>query len=245
MISGNNSKVREAVLIRDMAADDRPREKAIKAGVKSLTNAELMAILFGTGIPGKSVVTLSDEILRDNDHHLSKVARLTIKDFINRYKGIGQAKAISILAALELGARAAADAATISHPQITCSSTAVDVMRPHLNNLPHEEFWIMLLSQAGKVQREICVSRGGLASTAVDVKIILKHAIENYASAIILFHNHPSGTLKPSAQDDMLTRKICIGAKAIDVRVNDHIIVTDGGFYSYHDNGRMPVVNEL
>ena len=227
-------------LIRDMALDQRPREKALRHGIKSLTDAELLAILFGTGLRGKSVLQLSDEILADNGHHISKVARLSIRDFMNRYKGIGEAKAISVLAALELGNRSVADAASISHPTINSAEAAVDVMKHHFSNLPHEEFWIMLLSQAGKVLREICVSRGGISVTAVDVKIILKHAIENYASAMILFHNHPSGTLKPSVQDDNLTKRICNGASAIDVRVNDHIIVTDGGFYSYHTHGRMP-----
>ena len=228
------------ILIRDMAEDQRPREKALRHGIKSLSNAELMAILFGTGMRGKSVITLSEEILRDNDNHLSRVARLSVKDFMNRYKGVGMAKAISILAALELGSRSAADAASITLPVINSSKIAVEVMRHHFERLPHEEFWIMLLSQAGKVIREVCVSRGGISLTAVDVKLILKSAIENYASAMILFHNHPSGALKPSPQDDALTRKICEAARLLDIRVNDHIIITDGAHYSYHDNGLMP-----
>ncbi len=228
------------ILIRDMAEDQRPREKALRHGIKSLSNAELMAILFGTGMRGKSVITLSEEILRDNDNHLSREARLSVKDFMNRYKGVGMAKAISILAALELGSRSAADAASITQPVINSSKIAVEVMRHHFERLPHEEFWIMLLSQAGKVIREVCVSRGGISLTAVDVKLILKSAIENYASAMILFHNHPSGALKPSPQDDALTRKICEAARLLDIRVNDHIIITDGAHYSYHDNGLMP-----
>ena len=150
------------------------------------------------------------------------------------------AKAISILAALELGSRSAADAASITQPVINSSKIAVEVMRHHFERLPHEEFWVMLLSQAGKVIREVCVSRGGISLTAVDVKLILKSAIENYASAMILFHNHPSGALKPSPQDDALTRKICEAARLLDIRVNDHIIITDGAHYSYHDNGLMP-----
>lgn len=220
------------ILIRDMAEDQRPREKALRHGIKSLSNAELMAILFGTGMRGKSVITLSEEILRDNDNHLSRVARLSVKDFMNRYKGVGMAKAISILAALELGSRSAADAASITQPVINSSKIAVEVMRHHFERLPHEEFWVMLLSQAGKVIREVCVSRGGISLTAVDVKLILKSAIENYASAMILFHNHPSGALKPSPQDDALTRKICEAARLLDIRVNDHIIITDGAHYS-------------
>lgn len=230
------------ILIRDMAQDDRPREKAIKNGIKSLSNTELMAILFGTGIKGKSVLRLCEEILADNDNHISNVARLSIADFTRRYKGVGQAKAICILAALELGARSAEDFFMRDNPVINSSQKAVDAMRRNMAGLPHEEFWIMLLSQAGKIIRNVCVSRGGVSMTAVDIKIVLKSAIENLASAMILFHNHPSGSLTPSAQDDNLTRRICEGARAIDIRVNDHIIINDGGgFYSYHDNGRLPV----
>ncbi len=226
-----------AILIRDMAADDRPREKALKHGIKSLTDAELMAIIFSTGIQGKSVLTLCQEILADNDNHISKLHKLSILDITNRYKGIGKAKAISILAALELGSRSAQDALRINHPTITNAEVAYKLMRPHFVSLPHEEFWVLLMSQAGKPLREVCVSRGGIAMTAVDVKIVLKQAIECYASSMILFHNHPSGTLTPSPQDDNLTKRICTGASAIDVRVNDHIIVTDAGYYSYRDHG--------
>jgi len=227
------------MLIRDMQSEDRPREKAAKYGIKYLTDAELMALIFSTGLKGKSVIQLSNEILADNDNHLSKIARLSISDFLKRYKGIGPAKAITLLAALEIGSRAAADAASLSSPVVTSSETAVSLMRRHLNNLPYAEFWVMLLSQAGKVLREVNVSRGGVAATAVDVRIIMKHAIDNYASAMILFHNHPSGTMRPSAQDDALTKKIIDAARLFDIRVNDHIIVTDGGYYSYHDDAHI------
>lgn len=226
-------------MIRDMRCDDRPREKAAKFGIKSLTDGELMAILFSTGIKGKSVVQLSNEILADNDNHLSRIARLSLADFLKRYKGIGPAKAITLLAALEIGSRAAADAASMSSPVVASSETAVSIMRPHFNNLPHEEFWVMLLSHAGKVIREVLVGRGGVAATAVDVKIIMKNALDNYAAAMILFHNHPSGTLRPSTQDDALTQKVAAAARLFDIRVNDHIIVTDGGYYSYHDNAHI------
>lgn len=226
-------------LIREMAADDRPREKAMRLGIKSLTDTELMAILFGTGIRGKSVVELSNEILADNEGHLSNIARLSVRDFLRRYKGIGPAKAISLLAALEIGARSAADAAMIQRPVVTGAEVAVSLMRRHLNGLPYEEFWVMLLSQSGKVIREVNISRGGVSATMVDVKVVFKHALENYTSAMILFHNHPSGTLEPSAQDDALTRRIADAAKLLDIRVNDHIIVTDGGYYSYHNEGRI------
>lgn len=230
-----------SILIRDMAEDERPREKALKSGIKSLTNTELMAILFGTGIRGKSVLRLCEEILADNDNHISNVARLSISDFTRRYKGVGQAKAISILAALELGSRASEDFFMKDNPTINTAQKAVEAIKRNFAGLPHEEFWVMLLSQSGKVIRNVCVSRGGVSMTAVDIKIVLKSAIENLASAMILFHNHPSGNLNPSIQDDNLTKRICDGAKAIDIRVNDHIIINDGGdFYSYHDHKRLP-----
>lgn len=236
----NDTTQSQGMLIRDMTDEQRPRERAMKYGVKSLSTTELMAIIFGTGVSGKSVIQLSDEILADNDGHISKVARLTVKDLLQRYKGIGPAKAIALLAALEVGARAAADAALISDPQIRTSAQAADVMRPHFRGLTQEEFWIMLLNQAGRVIREINISRGGLTATAVDVKVIMRHALEHYATAMILFHNHPSGNLSPSPQDDHLTRHIVEAAKLFDIRVNDHIIITDGSYYSYNDNGHMP-----
>lgn len=227
------------ILIRDMAADERPREKMLHHGPKALSDAELMAIIFSTGMKGKSVIQLSQEILADNQGHLSRVARLSVQDFLNRYKGIGQAKAITLLAALEMGARAAADAAKVENPVIRDSLTAYELMRHRLERLDHEEMWVMLLSQAGKSLRETCVGRGGVAATYTDVKLIMKPAIEHLASAIILFHNHPSGNLRPSTQDDNLTEKIKKAAALLDIRLNDHIIITDSGYYSYNDEGRL------
>ena len=218
------------ILIKDMAESDRPREKAIKHGIKSLSDAELMAIIFSTGMKGKSVIQMSEEILFDNNHHLSVVARLSVKDLVNRYKGMGDAKAVSLLAALELGARSAADAISISRPKIVNSKTAADIMRRHFVNLPNEEFWLMLLNQGGYLLKEIKISQGGVASTVVDTKIVLKHIIENLASAAILFHNHPSGALVPSIEDDKLTQRICNGAEAIGSKINDHIIISDAGY---------------
>lgn len=227
-------------LIREMASDERPREKAIRHGVKSLTDIELMAIIFGTGLKGKSVIELSRDIIDDNDRHLSKVARLGVSDLLRRYKGIGPAKAITLLAALELGSRSAADAAKVDNPVVNSSDIAYKIMSHHFERLGHEEFWIMLLSQSGKVIREVRISSGGLTATVADIKIIMRCAIDDLASAMILFHNHPSGNPRPSVQDDNLTRRICEAAKYIDTRVNDHIIVTDGAYYSYNDEGRMP-----
>ena len=229
-------------LIRDMAASDRPREKALKHGIKSLTDAELMAIIFATGMKGKSVIQLSEEILRDNSHHLSVVARLSAKDLTKMYKGLGEAKAISLLAALELGARSAADAVAIKRPKITNAKLAFDIMRRHFTNLPNEEFWLMHLNQGGYIIKEERVSQGGVSATVVDTKVVLKKIVENMSSSVILFHNHPSGSLIPSAEDDKLTKRLCLGALAVGSRVNDHIIITDAGYYSYSDQGRLPSV---
>ena len=226
-------------LIKEMATDERPREKATRHGIKSLSDTELMAIIFSTGLKGKSVIELSREILTDNDGHLSNVARLTVAEMLKRYKGIGPAKAITLLAALELGSRSAAAAAKIDNPTVSSSEIAYRLMKHHFERLDHEEFWVLLLSQAGKPVREVKIGQGGVTGTAVDVKLILRAAIDNLASAIILFHNHPSGNLKPSPQDDALTHKIKEAAKLIDTRVHDHIIVTDGGYYSFNDEGRL------
>lgn len=228
------------MLIRDMIADERPREKAMRLGIKSLTNTELMAIIFSTGVAGKSVIQLSNEILASADGHLSKVARLSVAEFMSNFKGIGPAKSIALLAALELGARSAADAQTVEDPSVRSSREAYNIMRHHFDRLTHEEFWVMYLSQAGRIVRETNVSRGGLASTTVDPKIIVRNALESYASSIILFHNHPSGNLTPSLPDDNLTKKICSAAALFDIRINDHIIIADCGYYSYSDEGRMP-----
>lgn len=226
-------------LIREMDNEERPREKAMKHGVKSLSDTELMAIIFSTGLKGKSVIELSREILKDNNNHLSEVSRLTVKEMLNRYKGIGPAKALTLLAALELGSRSASDAARVDNPTVNSSSVAYKLMKHHFEHLDHEEFWIMLLSQSGKVIREVKIGQGGLTGTVADVKLILRSAIEELASSMILFHNHPSGNLRPSAQDDALTRKIADAAKLIDSRVNDHIIVSDSSYYSYNDEGRL------
>lgn len=226
-------------LIKEMSRDERPREKAIKSGIKSLSDTELMAIIFSTGLKGKSVIEMSRQIIDDNSGHLSKVARLSVAEMQKRYKGIGPAKAITLLAALELGSRAAADAATVSYPAITSSKVACDYMKHHFERLDHEEFWILLLSQSGRPIREVKIAQGGVSATTVDIKLILRAAIENLASSMILFHNHPSGNSTPSQQDDNLTKRIKDAATLVDTRINDHIIVTDGAYYSYCDECRL------
>lgn len=226
-------------LMRDMAVDERPREKAIRHGIKTLTDAELMAILFSTGSAGVSVLDMCRNILRDHDNHLSRVARQSAAYLSGKYRGVGLAKAVTLLAALELGARASSDAARSDNPVIANAAIAADCMRHHFANLSHEEVWIMHLNTSGKIIAEERVSEGGLSSTMVDIRKILKSALDHYSSAVLMFHNHPSGALSPSVPDDQLTNKVKEGCRAIDIRFNDHIIITENGYYSYHDAGRL------
>lgn len=227
-------------LIAEMPQELRPREKAINYGVKTLTDAELMALLFATGIKGKGVVAMCEDILADNEGHISHLTHMQIDDVISRYKGIGQAKALTLLAALELGARSAADAIAVRDTQITTADVAYEYMKPKLFDLDHEEFWILMLKQNNTIIRPQLVGRGGFSMTAVDVKVILREALLAKSPSIMLFHNHPSGALTPSAQDIALTRKIVDAAKILDIRVLDHIIVSYKGYYSFVNEGRMP-----
>lgn len=217
-----------------------PREKAMALGVKALSDPELMAILMGTGTRGKNVLELCADILRSKDGHLSMVARMHWREFISDFKGVGPAKALTLLAALELGARANRDAMTMTHTTLDSSEKAYEYMLPDMVNLDHEEFWILLLNNSNRPLKKVRVGQGGLNYTMADVRIILREALLAGAPAMIAFHNHPSGALKPSAQDIGLTRRLKEAATTMDIRLLDHIIVTDGSFYSFNDNGTMP-----
>ena len=222
----------------DLPEDDKPREKAMLHGIQSLSTAELVAIILGSGMAGKSVLTLARDILKDNNNNVFTVSQMSIDELCSRYKGIGPAKAISLKAAFELGTRAVDDAANLP-VRITSSKDIYDLMRQKLQLLDHEEFWILHLSRANRVIARECVSRGGTAATVVDNKIILKSALNKLSSAIILVHNHPSGNLQPSVQDDQITRHIKEGAALLDIHVLDHIIISPAGYYSYSDKGRL------
>lgn len=226
-------------LIAEMAQEQRPREKALTHGIKSLSDSELMALIFATGIKGKGVVAMCDDILADNDGHLSLIAEMDAAEFMNRYKGIGPAKALTLLAALELGTRSVADAAKCASRTITSADMAAKYMAPHLAHLDHEEFWVLLLKQNLTPIRAVRIGVGGTNATLVDVKIIMRQAIMAKASAMMLFHNHPSGALTPSIPDINLTNKITEAAKLMDIRVTDHIIIGRGHHYSFHENGKM------
>lgn len=227
-------------LIRDLAYDDRPREKAWANGTASLTPAELIAILLRTGLKGRSVVQVSREILSICGNDLARLSRMTPAELSRLVPGIGPTKAITLMAAIELGARCQS-ALTLANdmPQITSSERIYSMMRPRLERLRHEEFWVLMLNRANRVESRWMVSQGGMAATVVDVRLLFKKVIDAQASAIVLVHNHPSGQLHPSAADDDLTSRISAAAELLDIRVVDHLIISPAGFYSYFDEGRL------
>lgn len=228
----------ESTRVADLDVADKPREKALRQGIGALSNVELLAIVFGSGLPGRSVVDLSRDILRDNDNRLSRLARMSMHEVVKKYKGIGEAKAISLAAAFELGARCALDMKQLD-PQVRGSETVYERMRGQMELLNYEEFRVVHLSRANRIIFEETVSRGGTASTLVDVKLVMKSAVDKLSSGLIFVHNHPSGNLNPSPADDKLTRQLKSAAELLDIRVLDHIIITPHGYYSYNDNGRL------
>lgn len=223
--------------IKTWAEDDRPREKLLLKGRGALSDAELIAILLGSGSRDLSAVDLAKQMLAGSDHSLGDLARLGTDD-LKKFKGVGEAKAVSIVAALELGRRRREEYSR-RRTRILKSSDVYEVMRSRLADLDHEEFWILLLSRSNLLKSSICISRGGIAGTVVDLRLIFKPAIERLASSIILCHNHPSGNLKPSHQDIHLTKKAVRSGQILDIRVSDHIIYTDNGFFSFSDEGML------
>jgi len=226
-----------SLTIKTWAEDDRPREKLLSKGRQTLSDAELIAILIGSGSRNETAVELSKKILASVSNNLNELSKLSINDLI-KFKGIGEAKAISIVAALELGRRRK-ETENIKREKIVSSQIAYDFMKPTFIDLPHEEFWILLLNRSNAVIKKECISRGGVAGTVVDTKIIMKLALENLASSIMLFHNHPSGNLKPSDADIKITKNIKAAGQLMDVQLLDHIIMTDSNYYSFNDEGIM------
>ncbi|MCG8410401.1 MAG: DNA repair protein RadC [Bacteroidales bacterium] len=219
--------------IKDWAIEDRPREKLLEKGIRSLSNAEIIAILLGSGTKNESAVDLSKKVLKTASNNLNELAKLEISDLI-RIKGIGQAKAITIIAALELGRRRKI-ADIIDKNKITESKDVFDLFCPIIGDLAYEEFWILLLNRSNQIIDKIKISQGGVASTVIDIKIILKKAIDKLASSIILCHNHPSGNKNPSSSDNSITQKLKLAAEYVDIKVLDHIIIADTQYYSYAD----------
>lgn len=225
--------------IKDLAAEDRPREKAASKGFRALTTAELLAILIGSGSRGESVVDLCQRILNSNDNKLYNLGRRNIQDLTGAFHGVGEAKATTILAALEIARRYREEDAFEERPQLTSSKSVYDYIKYDLWDLEHEEFWIITLNRSKRITGKFQISHGGTASTDVDIKILLKTALQQLADCIIAIHNHPSGNLSPSRPDDIITESIKKGCSAIGIPLLDHIIVSRNGFYSYLDEGKL------
>lgn len=228
-------KIVNGLNILSWAEEDRPREKLILKGKAALSDAELIGILIGSGTRSLSAVDLSKIILGNVKNNLNELAKLSVKD-LQQFKGIGQAKAITIVSALELGRRRR-ESQFIQKPKITCSQDAYEVIKPELLDLSFEVFWVLLLNRANQVIKKSQISTGGISGTVADPKIIFKIALESSCSAIILVHNHPSGNLKPSAADIHLTKKLKEAGSLLEIPVLDHLIFSDNGYYSFADEG--------
>jgi len=223
--------------IKHWSDDDKPREKLVQKGKSVLSDAELVAILIGSGSRNESAVELSKRILASVNNNLNELGKLSIKQLM-QFKGIGEAKAVTIAAALEMGRRRRGeDAQKIT--KINSSKDAFDLLRPRMGELEHEEFWILYLNNANKVLHSSLLSKGGLTGTLVDVRIVLRQALELGAVALVLAHNHPSGTLHPSEEDRKVTQKLKRASEALDVKVLDHLIITQKDYFSFADEGML------
>ena len=227
----------DKISIKAWAEEDRPREKLSIQGRRALTDAELIAILIGSGSRTETAVELSKRILHHYQNDLNKLAKASIQELSN-FRGIGEAKAISIIAALEIGRRRN-DTEVKAVESILSSRDAFNLMRRHLVDLNHEEFWIILLGRSSKVLAKELISKGGLSGTVADPKIIFHIALQHQASGIILVHNHPSGNLKPSQLDISLTKRLSEAGRLLDIQIFDHLIIGDTGYYSFGDESLL------
>lgn len=223
--------------IKNWSQDDRPREKLRDKGKSVLSDAELLAILIGSGNRRESAVDLSKRIMSSVNNNLSPLGKLSIKQLME-FKGIGEAKAITIVAALELGRRRRMEEALVIS-KIASSKNVFDYMQPVIGELPHEEFWILYLNNSNHILLKQQLSKGGITGTLVDIRLVLKQALELNAVAIILAHNHPSGTLKPSDADKKLTQKLKKAAESLDIKVLDHLIITEKAYFSFADENLL------
>lgn len=220
--------------IKNWSEDDKPREKLMLKGKVALSDAELMAILIGSGSRNESAVALSQRILA-NAGNLNSLGKVSISQLM-QFKGIGEAKAITIIAALELGRRRRVED-TVELSKIISSKNAFEIMQPIIGELSHEEFWVLFLNNSNKVISKSQLSKGGIAGTVVDIRLVFKLALENGATGLILCHNHPSGNLKPSDADKQITKKIKTAGEILDVKILDHLIITETKYYSFVDEG--------
>jgi DNA repair protein RadC len=224
--------------INKWSEDDKPREKLRDKGRHALSNAELIAILIGSGSKSLSAVDLAKQILNRAENNLNELGKVSVEELIKNFHGIGEAKAITIIAALELGRRRQLSEIK-DRPNVKSSRDAFDAIAPMIMDLQHEEFWVLMLNRGNQVLKRVQVSLGGVSGTVVDAKIIFKKALEIPASAIILCHNHPSGNLRPSGADIEITKKVKEGGALIDINVLDHLIVSERGYFSFADEGML------
>lgn len=220
------------------AQDERPREKLLKKGATALSLNELFAILLRSGVGGETSLELARKITADNNNDLNLIAKRGVKELMNKYKGIGMAKATAIVAAMEIGRRRKAESGR-KEPRITNSSDAYHYLHSFMTDLEHEEFWVIYLTNGNIVKGCECLSSGGMDGTVIDVRMLFRGALDMKATAILIAHNHPGGNLEPSIHDEMITRKIYEGGKLLDIQLNDHIIVGNYSYFSFSDKGLM------
>ena len=225
----------EKLNINQWAEEDRPREKMASLGAEALSNAELLAILIGSGSTKESAVELMKRILVDCNNNLNTLGKLSIRDLCN-YNGIGEAKAISILAACELGKRRQMETPE-ERPDLGTATRIYNHMRPVMQDLDVEEFWALLLNQHYRLIKKVRISHGGITETSVDIRIIMREAVLANCTILAVCHNHPSGNLSPSKDDDELTRSVRRACELMHIRFMDHVIITDGHYFSYHEQG--------
>tara|TARA_R110002073_G_scaffold293194_2_gene458787 strand:+ start:65983 stop:66669 length:687 start_codon:yes stop_codon:yes gene_type:complete len=223
--------------IKSWASDDRPREKLLAKGKSTLSSAELIAILIGSGNKQESAVDLSKRILNMANDNINELAKLPIEKLM-KFKGIGEAKAISIITALELGKRRQYEGSLQVH-KIQSSKEVYNIMKPLIGDKEHEEFWVLYLNNSNKVLSKDLFSRGGITSTIVDIRLLYKRALELSAVAVILCHNHPSGNIQPSISDKELTHKVKQAGDSLDIKLLDHLIITEKSYFSFADNGEI------
>ncbi|WP_298780592.1 DNA repair protein RadC [uncultured Polaribacter sp.] len=223
--------------IKNWALDDRPREKLLEKGKNVLSDAELIAILIGSGNRTESAVALSKRILQSVDYNINALAKLSVEKLI-AFNGIGEAKAIAIITALELGQRRQFEIA-LEKPKITCSKDGFNLMQPIIGNIGHEEFWVLFLNNSNKVLAKDQISKGGLTATVVDIRLLFKRALELASVGIIVCHNHPSEKLEPSNADEQLTQKIKQAGITLDIKLLDHLIITEKAYFSFADEGLL------
>ena len=226
----------EKLNINQWAEEDRPREKMASAGTEALTNAELLAILIGSGSQKESAVDLMKRLLADCNNNLNTLGKMTIRELC-QYNGIGEAKAITILAACELGKRRQAETPE-ERPDLGTATRIYNHMHPKMQDLGVEEFWVLLMNQHHRLIKKVRISHGGITETAVDIRIIMKEAVLANCTVLAVCHNHPSGNLRPSKADEILTRSLVRACEVMNIHFLDHVIVTDGEYYSFHEEGR-------